>query len=108
MFFLFFVLALMACGRVVASLARAKGYNGCLFALMFLPLGIAGVLGGSAALGAVSATLSDDGRPNLLLLFVGGLLGLSSGTAIALLIFKTLPPVHRPNEVRAREESEGW
>lgn len=108
MLVLFYALALMACGRVVASVARAKGYSGCPFALMFVPLGTAGVLGGSAALGAISAALSDDGRPNPYLLFVGGSLGLGAGTAVALLTFKALPPPQYPNEGRARDEGEGW
>lgn len=110
MLFLFELLTLMALCRVVMLVARAKGHNGCLFGLVFLPFGVGGLFGGGGAAGVISVITSGDDQPNVLVVLVGGLVGMGVGLVIALLILKLIPP-HRPAKRAASVEDaepEGW
>lgn len=91
MFGVFGILVLMGLGRIVAWKARAKGYNGCAFILLFLPLGILGEMSGASAAATVAEMLDLEDLKYAASLF-GGLVGGGIGAALVLVFIKLLPP----------------
>ena len=98
------ILVAMAFGRVVAAQARAKGYNGCLFVLVTLPLCVGGqIVGASAAVAVAGDELKT------LVGIVGGLVGGTVGAAIVFVFLAWLPTVRRPIAPPADDQDDaGW
>jgi hypothetical protein len=110
----FEILVLMALGRIVAWKARAKGYNGCAFILLFLPLGILGELSGATAAATVAEMIDLEDLKLAASLF-GGMIGGGIGAALMFAFIKLLPPASEfaasaeaPPEPEEDSEAESW
>jgi hypothetical protein len=102
------VLTLMALSRVISQLARARGHSGCVFIVLYLPLGIGWYFIGTGAAAALSSMLTDDGDPSPLVVVAGGLAGMFAGAVIAVVVLRSLPPNNRREPGRESDAEGDW
>ena len=102
------ILVIIALSRKIAAITKSKGRSAAGWIIMFIALWIGGeVLGAFFAVFA-SIIASGGDEPNMLVAWVGGLVGAAAGAAISFAVVNGLAPLGRDDEYWQAPAAEGY
>ena len=102
------ILAIIVLSRKIAAITKEKGRSAAGWIVMFVALWIGGEILGVFIAMFASAIANGGDEPNMIVAWVGGLVGAATGAVISFAVVKSLAPIGRDDEYWQATAPEGY